>query len=98
MIEVITPKAVTEDIRKPLHDAGVKFFTTGERDPPEARFTLINGARSGAERLAIARGSHPNHEVTVFDNFSGPQIIAMAKDIIRKSKGLAGGSHMGQSG
>ncbi|MDY0281230.1 MAG: hypothetical protein RBR35_11800 [Salinivirgaceae bacterium] len=95
LVEVITPTEVTEDIRKPLHDAGVKFFTTGEPVPPEARFTLINGTRSGAERLAIARGSHPDHEVTVFDGFSGPQIIAMAKDIIRKSKGLDDGSRMG---
>jgi len=39
--------------------------------------------------LAIARGSHPDHEITIFDNNSGPQIVAMAKDIIRKSKALS---------
>jgi hypothetical protein len=67
----------------------VIFYTTGEDSPPEARFTLVNGHRSGAEKLAIARGGHPEHEITIFDNNSGPQIIAMAKDIIRKSKALA---------
>lgn len=88
-VEVITPVAVAEEIRKPLAEAGVFFFVTKEDVAPEARFTLINGNRSGAERLAIARGSHPDHEVTIFDNNSGPQIIGMAKDIIRKSKELA---------
>ncbi len=49
----------------------------------------MNGDRSGAEKLAIARGVHPEHEITIFDSNSGPQIIAMAKDIIRKSRALA---------
>jgi hypothetical protein len=89
LLEVITPKTVSEDIREPLAQAGVIFYTTGEDSPPEARFTLVNGHRSGAEKLAIARGGHPEHEITIFDNNSGPQIIAMAKDIIRKSKALA---------
>ena len=66
-----------------------KFYVTKEKNPPESRFTLVDGHRSGAERLAIARGGHPEHEITTFDNNSGPQIIAMAKDIIRKSKELA---------
>ena len=95
LVEIITPQSVESDIRTPLEEAGVRFFTTGEDLPPEARFTLINGNRSGAERLAIARGSHPEHEVTVFDNNSGPQIIGMAKDIIRKSKELANARAMG---
>lgn len=95
LVEVITPQTVETDIRSPLEEAGVRFFTTGENLPPEARFTLINGNRSGAERLAIARGSHPEHEVTVFDNNSGPQIIGMAKDIIRKSKELANARELG---
>lgn len=89
LVEVITPDHVTDDIRKDLEEAGVRFFVTGENMPPEARFTLLNGNRSGAERLAIARGSHPEHEVTIFDNHSGPQIVGMAKDIIRKSKEMA---------
>jgi hypothetical protein len=50
---------------------------------------LVNAGRSGAERLAIARGTHPNHEITIFDNSSGPQIIALAKDIIRRTKALS---------
>lgn len=95
LVEVITPQPVEIDIRSPLENAGVRFFTTGENLPPNARFTLINGNRSGAERLAIARGSHPEHEVTVFDNNSGPQIIGMAKDIIRKSKELANARKLG---
>jgi hypothetical protein len=88
-VEVITPEPVEDDIRKDLEQAGICFFVTNEATAPEARFALVNGNRSGAERLAIARGSHPEHEVTIFDNHSGPQIIGMAKDIIRKSKGKA---------
>ncbi len=88
-LEVITPREVAQDIRMPLEEAGVVFHVTGEDAPPESRFTLVNGHRSGAEKLAIARGGHPDHEITTFDYSSGPQIIAMAKDIIRKSKGLA---------
>lgn len=88
-LEIITPSEVDADIKTPLLDAGVKFYVTKEQTPPESRFTLVDGHRSGAERLAIARGGHPEHEITTFDNNSGPQIIAMAKDIIRKSKELA---------
>lgn len=89
LLEIITPSEVDADIKAPLLDAGVKFYVTKEKLPPEARFTLVDGHRSGAERLAIARGGYPEHEITTFDNNSGPQIIAMAKDIIRKSKELA---------
>ncbi len=86
-IEIITPKEVPEALRENLK--GASFIVTNENTSPEARFTLVNGERSGAEKLAIARGVHPEHEITIFDNNSGPQIIAMAKDIIRKSKELA---------
>ncbi len=71
---------------------GASFIVTNENTLPEARFTLVNGDRSGAEKLAIARGVHPDHVITIFDNNSGPQIIAMAKDIIRKSKKLSDAS------
>lgn len=91
-LEVITPVEVAPDIRKPLADSGVVFYITNEQNPPEARFTLVDGHRSGAERLAIARGGHPDHEITIFDNNSGPQIIAMAKDIIKKAKALSNAS------
>jgi len=87
--EVITPKPVDEIVRGPLEDAGVHFIVTNEASPPEARFTLVNANRSGGERLAIARGTYPDHEITIFDGNSGPQMIAMAKDIIRKSTLLA---------
>lgn len=83
-IEIITPNPLPDQLRSKL--SGAAFFVTNEPTPPEARFTLINGDRSGAERLAIARGVHPEHEITIFDNNSGPQIIAMARDLIRKSK------------
>ncbi|HDX8364337.1 TPA: hypothetical protein RQN02_003664 [Aeromonas veronii] len=86
-IEIITPNEVSEVLRIKLN--GASFIVTKEDVSPEARFTLVNGDRSGAEKLAIARGVHPDHEITIFDNNSGPQIIAMAKDIIRKSKELA---------
>jgi hypothetical protein len=86
-IEIITPQPVSREIQTAL--AGANFIVTNDNLPPEARFTLINGDRSGAELLAIARGAHPNHEITIFDNNSAPQIIAMAKDVIRKSKAVA---------
>lgn len=86
-IEIITPQPVSKDIKNAL--LGANFIVTNDTLPPEARFTLINGDRSGAELLAIARGTHPNHEITIFDNSSGPQIIAMAKDVVRKSKVIA---------
>lgn len=86
-IEIITPGAVPEVLREKLK--GASFIVTKEQVSPEARFTLVNGNRSGSEKLAIARGVHPDHEITIFDNNSGPQIIAMAKDIIRKSKELS---------
>ncbi len=86
-IEIITPKEVPDGVKSNLQ--GASFIVTDEDSPPEARFTLVNGERGGAEKLAIARGVHPDHEITIFDNNSGPQIIAMAKDIIRKSKALS---------
>jgi hypothetical protein len=88
-IEIITPNEVAQSLREKL--TGANFIVTGEHSAPEARFTLINGDRSGSEKLAIAQGVHPEHEITIFDNYSGPQIIAMAKDIVRKSKGCAHG-------
>jgi hypothetical protein len=65
-------------------DGYVDFIFTNIE--PESRFTLINENRSGAEKLAISKGGYPEHEITIFDNYSGPQIIGMAKDIINKSK------------
>ena len=85
-VEIITSNEINEEIKVNLPKAS--FFVTRELVSPSTRFTLINGERSGAERLAIAKGSHPNHEITIFDTNSGPQIIGMAKDLIRKSKAL----------
>jgi hypothetical protein len=84
--EILTARPVEDNLKHRLRAAGVRFFVMRDDSVPEARFTLVNADRSGAERLAIARGTHPNHEITVFDNASGPQIIGMAKDIVRKSK------------
>ena len=89
LIEVVTPKQVSDDVRLPLTEGGIRFYVTGEDVPPEARFTLFDGNRSGAERLAIAKGAYPEHEITIFNSNSGPQIIGMAKDIIRKSKAMS---------
>jgi hypothetical protein len=88
-VEIVTAQEIDPSIKKNLPNA--KFYLSNEKNPPDARFTLINGDRNGAERLAIAKGSHPNHEITIFDTNSGPQIIGMAKDLIRKSKGLHNG-------
>lgn len=86
-LEIITPSEVSHQIKSSI--VGAIFIVTNENLPPEARFTLINGDRTGCEKLAIAKGVHPEHEITIFDHNSGPQIIAMAKDIIFKSKELA---------
>lgn len=87
--EFITRIAVPDQIREPLLQLGARFYVTGDVVAPQARFTLVNADRAGGETLAIARGTHPAHEITVFDANSGPQIIAMAKDIVRKSKPIA---------
>jgi hypothetical protein len=93
--EIITSQPVAAAVRQPLEQVGVHFIITGAQDIPEARFTLINADRSGAERLAIAKGTHPNHEITIFDSNSGPQIIGLAKGIVRKSRNLANAATMG---
>ena len=84
--EIFTAQPVENDLKRKLSAGGVRFFVMNAESTPEARFTLVNADRSGAEKLAIARGTHPNHEITIFDNSSGPQIIGLAKDIVRKSK------------
>lgn len=91
-IEIITPKKLEEAFLEEM--SGIEFFVTNEDIIPEARFTLINGDRGGCERLAIARGAYPEHEITIFDNSSGPQMISMAKDIIRKNKEKSDGARM----
>jgi hypothetical protein len=88
-VELITCRELDPALQKQLRAVGVTLYATAESDPPEARFTLINADRTGAERLAIARGTDPEHEITVFDSISGPQMIAMAKDIVKKSKRLS---------
>jgi hypothetical protein len=87
--EIITAQSVDVELKERLRKAGVHFYVTNDGTVPEARFTLVNADRSGAEKLAIARGTHPNHEITIFDSGSGPQIIGLAKDIVRKSKQMA---------
>ena len=87
--EFITRTEVPDADREPLERLGAVFYVTRDANPPQARFTLINAHRAGGETLAIARGTHPAHEITVFDANSGPQMIAMAKDIIQKSKEVA---------
>lgn len=89
-VEIITRIEVPAEVHDEISESGVKFSLSGDGRPPEARFTLINEDRAGAEVLAIARGVLPKHEITLFDNDSGPQMIAMAKDILRK---LRSGAH-----
>lgn len=91
-IKIIIPKQQDTDIPKITALKEIlenDLLITQEKEAPEARFTLLNSGRSGAERLAIAKGVYPQHEITIFDNYSGPQIIGMAKDIIRKSEEIA---------
>jgi len=86
-IEIITPSELSNEHKEKLNKA--IFINSKENMSPYSRFTLINGDRNGSEKLAIAKGTHPEHEITIFNSTSGPQIIAMAKDIIRKSKGIS---------
>jgi hypothetical protein len=86
--EIITSLSVEPGLRERLEAAGVEFLVIGKEHTPEARFTLINANRSGAERLAIAKGTHPDHEITIFDSNSGPQIIGLAKDIVSRSRAI----------
>lgn len=94
-VEIITPGALSDAVGERLRNAGVVLIATGEKDSPEARFTLINGSRGGSARLAIARGTYPRHEILVFDSDSGPQIIGMARDLVRKSKETANAKALG---
>lgn len=87
--EIFTAQSVDPALRRKLQAAGIRFFLSEDGAVPEARFTLVNADRSGAEKLAIARGTHPNHEITTFDSSSGPQIIGLAKDIVRRARRLA---------
>ncbi|MCL2185544.1 MAG: hypothetical protein FWB86_06795 [Treponema sp.] len=83
-IEIITPQPIKKEIINKL--PGVDFIVSNDTNPAEARFILINGNRRGSERLAIPNDVHPDFKTTIFDNISCPQIIAMAREIINKSK------------
>lgn len=49
---------------------------------PNARFTIINRGRAGAEQLAISTGTNKEHEIYIFNNSDHPYMIALAKDIL----------------
>jgi len=49
---------------------------------PNARFTIINRGRAGAEQLAISTGTNKDHEIYIFNNSDHPYMIALAKDIL----------------
>lgn len=67
-----------------LEKQGIDFINSFSNNyTPNARFTLINSSRQGAEELAIAVGSFPEHKVYVFNGQNSPYIIAMAKDIVK---------------
>lgn len=70
-----------------LKNSGVEFINNISASyTPNARFTLINSARQGAEEVAISVGNFPNHKVYTFNGQNSPYIIAMAKDIIALMK------------
>ncbi|MCW8408911.1 hypothetical protein OQJ13_07995 [Legionella sp. PATHC035] len=83
-VEIITNKPLDEKAMKKLSNA-VNFLNT--QSSTCSRFTLINGTRNGSEKLAIAKGNYPEHEITIFDSTTGPQMIGLAKDIIKLVKG-----------
>lgn len=78
-VEIITNMLINGSSEQKL--PSVSFLSS--KHETISRFTLINSNRSGAEKLAIAKGNYPTHEITVFDNTTGPQMIGMAKDIIK---------------
>lgn len=84
--DLIVKRIDNAEHRQNLIDIGVKLYIISDDSSPESRFTLINGDRRSAERLAIAKGSPPEHEITIFDSNSGPQMIGLARDLIRQYK------------
>ena len=54
---------------------------------PNARFTIINRGRAGAEQLAISTGTNKEHEIYIFNNSDHPYMIALAKDILSLLEG-----------
>lgn len=89
--------AATEDIphEAELHEAGVKIYRLKDVDNQRVRFTLINGDRAGAAELAIASGTVPLHEISVFNMKSGPQIIELAKNLVDKARKESHGECVG---
>lgn len=88
LFKIITAQDLPDSLKAKLPSNNIEYYVT-KLLPPESRFTLLNSNRTGAERLAIARGTHPDHEISVFDSNSGPQVIAMAKDIVRYATELS---------
>lgn len=72
-----------------LHDLvkrNVVVLLVSNDDIPFARFTLVNEHRTSGERLAIARGSYPAHDITIYDHESGPQVVALARELVRHAR------------
>jgi hypothetical protein len=83
---LVRDPGVDQQILTRLRDAGVEIVLTQGDNAPWARFTLVDEHRSSAESLAIARGTYPSHEITVFDHDSGPQVISLAKEVLAQAR------------
>ena len=54
---------------------------------PMSRFTVINSSKPNAAKLAIAKGSIPNHMISVYTYNDNSHIIDLALDMICQTKG-----------
>lgn len=89
-IKRLVKKSKTVDIWVGKKVNGSKFKNLGmnvknynsDTYKPNARFTIINRGRAGAEQLAISTGTNKEHEIYIFNNSDHPYMIALAKDIL----------------
>lgn len=89
-IKRLVKKSKTVDIWVGKKVNGSKFRNLGmnvknynsDTYKPNARFTIINRGRAGAEQLAISTGTNKEHEIYIFNNSDHPYMIALAKDIL----------------
>lgn len=89
-IKRLVKKSKTVDIWVGKKVNGSKFKNLGmnvknynsDTYKPNARFTIINRGRAGAEQLAISTGTNKEHEIYIFNNSDHLYMIALAKDIL----------------
>ncbi|NJM10969.1 MAG: hypothetical protein HC889_02840 [Synechococcaceae cyanobacterium SM1_2_3] len=83
-VEIFTNKKLPLSVIEKICNASL--FLVEDSIPPKARFTLLNERRFQSAKLAIARGTHPTHEIIIYDAVSGPHILNMACDLVSKAR------------